>query len=69
MTAEEWILAKCSKSGEAVDVVFSKKDLPPGVSIRLVERTFGRLKRAGRITGGIIVSDNAGCTMKLKCLS
>jgi hypothetical protein len=63
-----WILSHCDESGGTVHITFAKKDLPPGVSIGLTKSVFGALKRANLIEGGIAVSDNAGCLMKLKCL-
>lgn len=67
--AEQWILSKCSRTGESIDVPFSKTDLPLGVSIRILEHTFGRMKRGGLISGRILISDNAGYSLlKLKCL-
>ena len=67
--AEQWILSKCSKTDEPIDVPFSKTDLPLGVSIGILKRTFGRMKRDGLISGGILISDNAGYSLlKLKRL-
>ena len=66
--AERWILSQCSETGEPVDVSLSAKDLPPGLSIRFIKSTFEKLERAGRISGLILKSDNAGCQMlRLKC--
>jgi len=59
--AERWILSQCSETGEPVDVSLSAMDLPPGLSIRIINSTFSKLKSAGRISGLILESDNAGC--------
>ena len=66
--AEKWILSQCSETGEPVDVSLSARDLPSGVSIRLIKSTFEKLGRAGRISGFILKTDNASCQMlRLKC--
>ena len=67
MQAEEWILSKCGESGQPVEVSFTKADLPPGVTPELVKYAFWKLKRTKRISGYILITDNAGCSMQLKC--
>jgi len=66
--AKRWILSKCSEAGESVAITLSKTDLPSGVTMKDVERAFGKLKRDGRVSGWVMESDNAGCSMRLKCL-
>jgi len=66
--AERWILSQCSETGEPVAVSLSAMDLPPGLSIRFINSAFSKLKSAGRISGLILKSDNAGCQiLRLKC--
>jgi len=49
-------------------VDFREADLPVGVTIDLLKAAFRELKQAGRIAGGIVISDNARPSMQLKCL-
>jgi len=66
--AERWILSQCSETGKPVKVSLSAMNIPSGLSIRLIERTFGELISADRISGLIVKSDNAGCQIiRLRC--
>jgi len=49
-------------------VDFREADLPVGVTIDLLKAAFRELKQAGRIAGGIVISDNARPSMQPKCL-
>jgi len=55
--AERWILSHCSETDDVARVDFSEADLPDGVTLGLLKAAFRRLKQAGRVDGGVIVSD------------